>query len=489
MNFASWTFVLLFLPATLLAFLLLRGETAGKARQAMLIGASLVFYGWSGLANLGVLAASLAVNFTAGRLLAGERSFSRAGRKRIMWLAILFDVFLLAAFKVAALRSAEPDGFRVAESILIPLALSFVTFQQIGFVVACYRRRVEAFGALDYLFFAAFFPQLVMGPIVRFPDMLGQLRSGALARTGSADVAVGLSIFAFGLAHKVLLADQIAPAVDRVFEFAQAARISPAEAWFAIIAFQLQLYFDFVAYSDMAIGLGRMFGIRLPINFDRPLFAIDRFDLWRRWHITFVTFMRAHVFLPLIRHWRWPIPAALALTGFLSGLWHGLGWTFVIWGLIQTAILLIVHERRKRWRPMPGRSLSIRVRAIALTFLVSALVGAMFRAPTLAGGAHLYGALFGIGAGSESGMLGLRASIMLPLCILAAWGLPSSAQFFRRDWNAIDPRADGKPQPVHPLEARAGFALTPFWAIAVATAFIICLALIGGARRFIYVQF
>lgn len=489
MSFASWTFVLLFLPAVTFAFLLLRGEHGGKARQALLIGASLLFYAWSGLANLGVLAASLAVNFAAGRLLTDGRSISAAGRKRIMWLAILFNVGMLAAFKVAALRSVEPDGFSVAESILIPLALSFVTFQQIGFVVACYRRRVEAFGALDYFFFAAFFPQLIMGPIVRFPDMLGQLRGGALARTGSTDLAVGLSIFAFGLAHKVLLADQIAPAVDRVFEFAQVAPVSTREAWFAIVAFQLQLYFDFVAYSDMAIGLARMFGIRLPVNFDRPLFAIDRFDLWRRWHITFVMFMRTHVFLPLIRHWRWPIPAALALTGFLSGLWHGLGWTFVIWGLVQTAILLIVHERRKRWRPTPDRGLPARIRAIVLTFLVSALVGAMFRAPTLAGGVQLYGALFGIGAASETGTLGLRAAIMLPLCILAAWGLPSGAQFFRKYWNAIDPRPDGKPQPVHPLERRAGFALTPLWAIAIASALILCLTLIGGARRFIYVQF
>jgi D-alanyl-lipoteichoic acid acyltransferase DltB (MBOAT superfamily) len=488
MSFASWTFVLLFLPAVIFAFLMARGERAGTARQALLIGASLIFYAWSGLANLGVLAASLMVNFAAGRMLAG-RSFSAAGRKRIMWLAILANVGLLAAFKVAALNSAEPDGFRAAESILIPLALSFVTFQQIGFVVACYRRRLEAFGLLDYLFFAAFFPQLVMGPIVRFRDMLGQLKGGALARAGRADLAVGLSIFAFGLAHKVLLADQIAPAVDRVFEFAQVARVSTAEAWFAVIAFQLQLYFDFVAYSDMAIGLGRMFGIRLPINFDRPLFAIDRFDLWRRWHITFVVFMRAHVFLPLVRHWRWPIPAALAATGFLSGLWHGLGWTFVIWGLVQTAILLIVHARRKRWRPLPGRGPAALIRAIVLTFLVSCLIGAMFRAPTLDGAAHLYGALIGIGAGGETGMLGLRAAIMLPVCVLAAWGLPSSAQLFRLYWNAIDPRPDGKPQPVHPLERRAGFALTPTWAIAVACALILCLTLIGGARRFIYVQF
>jgi D-alanyl-lipoteichoic acid acyltransferase DltB (MBOAT superfamily) len=371
---------------------------------------------------------------------------------------------------------------------LIPLALSFVTFQQIGFVVACYRRQVQAFAVHEYLFFILFFPQLIMGPIVRFPDVVAQLRGGALARTGADDLAVGLSIFAFGLAEKVLLADQIAPAVDAAFALAPAG-ISAPEAWFAIIGFQLQLYFDFAGYSDMAIGLGRMFGLRLPINFDRPLFAIDRFDLWRRWHITFVAFMRGHVFLPLVRHWRWPIPAALAVTGILSGLWHGLGWTFVLWGFVQTAILLAAHEKRKRWRPLPGAAHVTRARAVLLTFLTTALIGAMFRAPTLGAMANVYGALAGFGIETDASVLGTRALVMLPLCGVVAWGLPNSAQLFRNYWNAIDPRPDRPPTPPHPLESGARQALTAPWAIAFAASLILCLAMIGEARRFVYVQF
>lgn len=488
MNFASWSFVLLFLPVTIFVFRLVRGPHADRSRLWLLVAASLAFYAVSGLNNAMVLAGSIFLNLAAGKLLVAPAA---AGwiRRWTLWGAILANVALLACFKFLALQSPAADGFRVAEAILIPLALSFVTFQQIGFVVACYRRRIATFRIHEYLFFIAFFPQLIMGPIVRFQDMVGQLRDGRLGRAGTDDLAVGLSIFAFGLAQKVLLADQIAPVVDQIFDLAQGGRISTREAWFAIVGFQLQLYFDFVAYSDMAIGLGRMFGIRLPINFDRPLFAIDRFDLWRRWHISFVTFMRSHVFLPLVRHWRWPIPAALALTGLLSGLWHGLGWTFVAWGFVQTAILLIVHQRRKRRRPLPGRPWTSKARAILLTFLTSALIGALFRSPTLESAAQTYGALIGLNTETASLNLGLRAAVMMPLCILLAWGLPSSAQLFRRYWNAIDPRPEGKPPPRHPLEARCGFAFTNAWAIAMAATVILCLTMMGEARRFVYVQF
>jgi D-alanyl-lipoteichoic acid acyltransferase DltB (MBOAT superfamily) len=487
MNFASWSFVLLFLPAVAIGFRLLRGRNVGHLRLGLLVVASAGFYAVSGVHNALVLAGSLILNLVAGKLLTAPQAPTRR-RAWIMWTAVLLNLSVLAGFKILALQSSASNGFRVAESILIPLALSFVTFQQIGFIVACYRRRVQAFALHEYLFFVLFFPQLIMGPIVRFPDVLAQLRGGALARSGTDDLAVGLSIFAFGLAQKVLLADQLAPAVDGIFELAPVG-ISTSEAWFAIIGFQLQLYFDFAGYADMAIGLGRMFGIRLPINFDRPLFAIDRFDLWRRWHITFVMFMRSHVFLPLVRHWRWPIPVALAVTGILSGLWHGLGWTFVLWGFVQTAILLIAHERRKRWRPLPGAALATRARAILLTFLTTALVGAMFRTPAIGAVTNVYGALAGFGVETDFSALGLRAQVMLPLCILLAWGMPSSAQLFRGSWNAIDPRPDRTPTPLHPWERRFAYSLTSKWAVAFAALLVLCLAMIGEARRFVYVQF
>ena len=489
MNFASGTFVLLFLPVALVTFHLLRGRHAGEARRWALIALSLLFYGWSGLFNFGVLAASIVLNFAVGKALTG-RGLAQRGRKAMLWLAIIANVGLLVGFKVRALLVPTPDGFRSEEWILIPLALSFLTFQQIGFITACYRRSIGRFSPGEYLFFVAFFPQLVMGPIVRFQDMAAQLREGRLAQANAADVAVGVSIFVFGLAQKVLLADQLAPHVERVFNHAQVAPLSPAQAWFGIIAFQLQLYFDFAGYADMAIGLGRMFGIRLPINFDRPLFATDRFDLWRRWHITYVVFMRTHVFMPLVRHWKFPASLALAVTGMLSGLWHGLGWTFVIWGLIQTVLLLTVHARRKLglWR-RPASGLP-RLRAVALTFVMTCLVGAMFRSPTVQAAGNIYGGLAGLSAGAQAfPLVAPSAMVLLAVAAVAGWLLPNSAQLFRRHWNALDLRPEGSPPPQHPLERAGGFALSRRWACAAAGALMICLVLLDASRRFIYIQF
>ena len=484
MNFASWTFLLLFLPAVLVAFHAVRGPNADAGRAGLMIAASMVFYLWAGVHNALVMAVSLTATYAAGRFVSDLTEDRERLRRTVMWTGVAANIGLLAAFKVGALTSAD-GGFRTLESVLIPLGLSYVTFQQIGFIVACRRGQILAPSLRDYLFFITFFPHLLLGPIVRFQDMARQLVARSLTRVDASDVGAGLSIFVFGLAQKVLLADQIAPAVDRIFLAAQSGPISPVESWFGVVAFQMQLYFDFVAYADMAIGLARMFGIRLPINFDRPLFAVDRFDLWRRWHITFAIFMRTHVFQPLVRRHRMPIAAALAITGLLSGLWHGLGWTFLVWGLLQTALLLLVHERRRRARKAGTIAGPIWI-PVVLTFLTSCLIGALFRAPTLESAGHIYGALVGLTAAWDFSLLGPRAIIMLPLCVLAAWGLPSSAQFFREVWTALDPRPDPVPQPVHRLGV---FRLSPAWAVATAATLVICLCLIGEARRFVYVQF
>lgn len=484
MNFASWTFLLLFLPTVLLGFHAIGGRNADIWRALLVIAASLVFYLWAGVYNAAVMAISLAVTYAVGRSLSNIAVDRERLRRAVMWTGVAANVGLLAAFKVGALASSD-GGFRTLESVLIPLGLSYVTFQQIGFIVACRRGQIIAPSLRDYLFFITFFPHLLLGPIVRFQDMARQLAARSLTRVTASDVGAGLSIFVFGLVQKVLLADQIAPAVDRIFLAAQSGPISPVESWFGVVAFQMQLYFDFVAYADMAIGLARMFGIQLPINFDRPLFAVDRFDLWRRWHITFAIFMRTHVFQPLVRRRRMPVAAALAITGLLSGLWHGLGWTFLVWGLLQTALLLLVHERRRRVRKA-GRVAGPIWIPVALTFLTSCLIGGLFRAPTLESAGHIYGALVGLTATWDISLLGPRAIIMLPLCVLAAWGLPSSAQFFRHVWTALDPRPDATPPPVHRLGV---FQLSPAWAVATAASLVICLCLIGEARRFVYVQF
>lgn len=498
MNFASWPFLALFLPLVLGGFFALRGPRAPGLRQTFLIAASLVFYGVSGLDNLALLGISILFNYGAGRLLAREPRLSLGARRLVMWSAIAANVALLAGFKYAALEAETFDGFLSSPRILIPLALSFITFQQIGFVVSCHRGQVKDPDFFTYLFFIAFFPQLILGPILQYPMIREQLRAGALARGSLDNVAIGLAILVYGLAKKVLLADPLSRPVDNVFtQASMGLDVSAADAWFAIAAFQLQLYFDFSGYADMAIGLGRMFGINLPINFDRPLHAVDRFDLWRRWHITFVTFMRGNVFLPLVRHWHFAPAAALAANGLLSGLWHGLGLTFLLWALIQTSLMLALHWRSK-WRrrtPGGGGRLGL-VWAIASTFAITCLVGAMFRSPSVAAAGEIYRSLFlldvpDVGAAAPGLALVAPGDLaQLGLAAAIGWFWPDAQRLFARYWTAIDPRpAAAAPVPAGAAKGRIRFALTPAWGAAVALLLVAVLVRLAETDRFVYVQF
>lgn len=210
MNFASWPFLFGFLPAALIVFHLIRGARADDWRALVLIVASVLFYLAAGWRNAAVMAVSLAITWAAGRWISSLPKDQDGQRSFLMWLAVFANIALLAGFKIQALDLSAADGFRT-EHILIPLGLSYVTFQQIGFIVACRRGQIARPGMRDYLFFITFFPHLLMGPIVRFQDMAGQLKDRVLTSVRAADVGVGLAIFTFGLAQKVLLADQIAP--------------------------------------------------------------------------------------------------------------------------------------------------------------------------------------------------------------------------------------------------------------------------------------
>jgi hypothetical protein len=263
---------------------------------------------------------------------------------------------------------------------------------------------------------------------------------------------------------------------------------------------------DFSGYADMAVGLARMFNLNLPINFDDPFRAVHRFDLWRRWHITFVEFMRTHVFRPLARI-RWmPMPAALAITGMLSGFWHGLGWTFVLWGIVQTVLLLGSHywnhwrrSERAVWLP------EIRWVRIAITFATTASIGVLFRAPSLHAAAHMYAGLVSLQqiptrsvhliTGSQGRAMALSDLIYGPdvIALLAAatlvWLLPQTSQLFAASWTAIDPRPGNNKPAVSEAALTIRFRLSPSWGISVAFMLAASLAFLDYARRFVYVQF
>lgn len=456
MLFNSYTFIFLFLPLVWVGFyasIRVAGHAAG--RIWLLLG-SLFFYAWWNPVHLPLFLASIAANYTLGELIASPAR-SRATRKRIMLFGVALNVGLLAWFKYAdfVLRSTlgtlgyvvEPTG------ILIPLAISFFTFQQIAYLVDAYKAPEPRRSLLDYSLFVSFFPQLVAGPIIHHQELIPQVRSDEPYRARAANVSVGLAMFAFGLFKKVVIADQLAQHADAVFSGASAGIApGPALAWLATLAFTLQVYFDFSGYSDMALGLARMFGIRLPMNFDSPLKATTISEFWRRWHITLSRFLRAYVYIPLggsragllRRH------ANLVITMLVSGIWHGAAWTFVAWGLAHGLFLIIQHHWSRRFRlPASAPQWRRTFRAAwgrVMTFLAFALSLVLFRASGFDAAWLVFKGLAGVGE-TVGGNVGGETSAPAPLteawiwvgaAWLIVWTMPNVQEILRKHEPALD---------------------------------------------------
>jgi D-alanyl-lipoteichoic acid acyltransferase DltB (MBOAT superfamily) len=334
-----------------------------------------------------LLLASMAFNFAWAKILrpaperagGGER-VPRIDRRRLaLGVGIAVNLGLLAYFKYAdfligTLNAATASSWPLAH-IALPLAISFFTFEQITYLVAAQRGEMPPHGVLHYGAFITFFPRLIAGPIVRPHQMLPQL-TALRARGDADDVATGLFIFAIGLFKKVVIADTFAPWVAPVFE--QAPSVSFVDAWGAALAFGLQIYFDFSGYSDMAIGLARMFGIALPENFESPYQAHSIIDFWRRWHMTLSNFLRDYLYIPLGGNRRTHSRTAVNVfvTMLLGGLWHGAGWTFVVWGALHGALLSINQAWRRTGLRLPAAL------AWALTFTAVTASWVFFRAPS-----------------------------------------------------------------------------------------------------------
>ena len=298
MEFSSYAFVLFFLPATLLGAAILMRVGTQSARMLFLAAASILFYAWWDWRFVSVLALSLVVNYVIGLALA------RAARKPVLIAGIGFNLLLLGYFKYAdffiANLNAALGGDIGALAIVLPLGISFFTFQQIAYLVDVYRREAVEHSFGHYLLLVSFFPQLIAGPIVHHKEMMPQFVAGRAGRILPATFAQGLAIFMVGLFKKVMIADSISQFSNPVFDAAAGGQAVPLlEAWGGVTAYSFQIYFDFSAYSDMAIGLGLMFGLRLPINFNSPYRATSIVDFWRRWHITLSRFLRDYLYIPL----------------------------------------------------------------------------------------------------------------------------------------------------------------------------------------------
>jgi D-alanyl-lipoteichoic acid acyltransferase DltB (MBOAT superfamily) len=393
MLFNSPEFIFLFLPAAvLLHFALARWRI-----EAAVVGttlSSLAFYAWWNPPFVLLPIASIIANFLLlRRMLAADQTVSR----RLMIAGIVGNVLVLGYFKYSDFLLSIVYFYKAAPPN-VPLALSFTTFVQIAFLVYAYQRRPQ-FDFKRYALFVAFFPHLIAGPIVRWTNLGRQLSDTERFRPDWNNVALGLTIFTIGLAKKILIADALSPHVALVFDAAARGEpVTAAAAWGGGFAFIAQIYFDFSGYSDMAIGLGLLFNFRLPVNFAAPLRATNMFDLWRRWHITLSRLARDLVYVPLAAGDTGPVwrAFALVLTMLVIGVWHGAGWTFVIWG-VANALLLVINQvwyalRGPGRRSMPGQFVGW-----ALTITGFTVAAVFFRAADLDAGWLLIKAMAGFG--------------------------------------------------------------------------------------------
>jgi len=390
MLFNSDLFLFVFLPITLLVFYGL--GALGKVRLAIvaLILASLVYYSWWNPVYLPLIMGSMLVNYCIGLPLQ-EQGRSHVHKRILLVLGIAINLGLLGYFKYAnffvdSYAALTGSSVQLAP-IVLPLAISFFTFQQIAYLADSYQGKVRETNLLRYSLFVTFFPQLIAGPIVHHKEMMPQFAARSIGRFRLDDLIIGMVIFFLGLFKKVVLADSIAPFANRVFGAALGdSEIGFADAWLGTLAYTLQIYFDFSGYSDMAVGLGRMFGINLPLNFNSPYKATGIIDFWRRWHMTLSRFLRDYLYIPLGGNRLGPGRRYINMmvVMLLGGLWHGAGWNFVVWGGLHGAYLIVNHG----WRTWRGDQLSdssvVRMGSNAITFGAVMVAWVFFRAESFA---------------------------------------------------------------------------------------------------------
>jgi D-alanyl-lipoteichoic acid acyltransferase DltB (MBOAT superfamily) len=488
MLFSSYEFVLLFLPLTLGIYALLLHRTSKTPALAWLLFASLFYYAWWKPSYLLILASSTVFNFALGHAIYRYRESKRA--PLLLTLGVAGNLCLLGYYKYSGFIVEIADDLFGTDilwpHIALPLALSFFTFTQIAYLVDAITGRGTRSNFFEYSLFVTFFPHLIAGPIVHHKDLVPQFRDlgGSIRRV---DLQVGLVLFGMGLAKKLLIADSLATVVDPTYKTALTSDVTALQAWLGGIGFLLQVYFDFSGYSDMALGASRMFGIRLPMNFNSPLKASSIIAFWARWHISLTQFLTSYVFTPLSMkamrrlaqrdgpagwdarggHLFHGFVSTLVLpiiaTMFLSGLWHGAGYQFLVWGLLHGFYLVINHV----WRKLLPRSIQkspryIRIAGplgLVVTLLAVSFAAIFFRAKNLnsawrmahaaIGGngltipegvwVHLGGlqhllTSIGVRYDSAPGSLLVQAILISGLSLLVALAFPNSLEI-TRDYN------------------------------------------------------
>ena len=404
MLFNSDEYLIYFLPLALAAFFLL-GRLRASFAVAALVAASLFFYAWWNPRYLPLILASIGFNFAIGRLL--RRAPQHA--KVMLACGVGANLLLLGVFKYAdfAVRNAIAiTGLPLAlPHIVLPLGISFFTFTQIAYLVDVHRGRASEPSLLNYALFVSFFPHLLAGPILHHSEMMPQFASPTNKRPQPSHIAAGLFLLAIGLVKKVCIADPLAPVVAAGFDHPET--LSALTAWLAVIAYTLEIYFDFSGYTDMALGAARMFNIRMPVNFDSPYHSTDIREFWRRWHMTLSRFLREYLYIPLGGNRHGTVRTALnvLVTFLLGGLWHGAAWTFVAWGALHGTGLVCQRAWERSGLRLP------RPLAWAVTSLFVMVAWVFFRAGSLASAAAVLAAMAGAHGSNEPWREALRHAL------------------------------------------------------------------------------
>jgi len=513
MLFNSYIFIFLFLPITVIVFYLLGKYARLNAAIIWLFVASMFFYGWWNPIYLWLIVVSIVFNYVLGLFLYKLReNVNKHLAKMMLIIGVIANLSLLGYYKYANFFVENTNEYLGTDiqlaPIILPIAISFFTFQQIAYLVDAYRGETEEYNFIHYCLFVTFFPQLIAGPIVHHKEMLPQFFASKKIDLKVENIIVGLAIFSIGLFKKVVIADNIALYATPAFAAAdQGVALSFIEAWGASLSYTFQLYFDFSGYADMAIGAARMFGIKLPLNFNSPYKANSIIDFWRRWHMTLSRFLRDYVYIPLggNRNGKYRKHLNMLATMFLGGLWHGAGWTFVCWGILH-GLYLVINNIWRTFVPLDPKNIYNIIVMRVVTFVAIVVGWVLFRAETIDGAMSILSGMAGLNGliipekylgplapyaqniGIETTKLiyfsGFGQILFLVALFVIVWFAPNTQEIMSEySSSTSNDSASEKKQ------LKINFRPTTVWAFIISILFVAGLLSLNSVSEFLYFQF
>ena len=467
MLFNSYLFILVFLPLTLLSYyfivplLNLKNIPKHQCRLLVLLIASLIFYGYWNPKYLFLIGGSILFNFFLGLKI--HSLTPSVSKKFLLFLGVFFNLSLLAYFKYANFFVDNLEIFLNTsiewQEIVLPIAISFFTFQQIAYLVDVYNNKTKEYKLLNYSVFVSFFPQLIAGPIIYHNEVKSQYANLHLQNKIYNNISLGICIFVLGLFKKVVIADSLSDFSDPIFlANAEGNKLVFIEAWIGILSYTFQLYFDFSGYSDMAIGLAKLFGINFPFNFNSPFKAVNIIDFWKRWHITLSRFINDYLFTNIaIRFLRFSMKKKLSnfnfllsivlpviITFSLSGLWHGASWNFLLWGTLHGFYIIVCYLWGmicKNVKIKLSKNSIYRLFSILLTFISVTLSFVPFRAIDFESAMLIYTSLIPNKLDSNHILSDFGTNLILfyiVMCFVVVWFFRNSNDFIRIDKKSLN---------------------------------------------------